>query len=271
MSRRGAEKRAHRKPDTSLPGRGYGRLFDVLELIVSDGAGLTGTEVSRQLELPKSTVFLLLQHLRERGVLALDPTTRSYTAGQQLVQLAYRVVGGLQVVRIARPHLESLSLVTGEDAYLAVRQGTQFVYLDKVEGVQSVQLNLRLGVPRPLHATAPGKLLLAFGPAELLDEMIRERGLPAITRTTITDVDRLREELRRVRRLGYAMSTEENVPGISALAAPVRDYTGQVVAVVNIPTQRARATARRELLVKHAMRASEEISRALGWDGGKCA
>ncbi len=259
----GRPRRAGR-PAGAPVGRAYGRVIDVLDLLASSQEGLTGSDVSRHLDLPKSTVFLLLDQLRDRGVLALDPESRRFSIGPGLTRLAWRVVGVLDLLRVARPHLERLSLETGEDVYLAVRHGTQFVYVDKVEGTQSVQLNTRLGVPRPLHATAPGKLFLAFGPSDLLGRVVEEHGLPAVTSSTITDVDRLQEELTRIRQRGYSISEAENVEGISALAAPVRDHTGRVVAAVNIATIRTRAAVRRDLLVDRLVAASRRASDALG-------
>jgi DNA-binding IclR family transcriptional regulator len=250
-------------------GRGYGRLIDLLELLAFEADGSTGSDIGRRLGLPKSTMFVLLQYLVERGVVSLDPRSRRYSTGPVLVELAHQIVGGLALVRAARPYLETLSLETGEDAYLGVRHGTQFVYVDKVEGVQSVQLNLRLGAPRPLHSTGPGKLLLAFGPAGLLDQVAAERGLPMITPATITDIGRLRRELSRIRERGYSISESENVEGIYALAAPVRDHSGCVIASVSIATPYARGIARREVLAGRVCAAARGMSRYLGCDAGQ--
>ncbi len=267
-----ARKRARRPGRAGAPrpqpaGRGYGRLIDLLELLAGEEAGLTGSDISRRLDLPKSTVFVLLAYLAERGVASLDARTRRYTVGPALVQLAHRVVGGLSLARVARPQLERLSLETGEDAYLGVRHGTQFVYVDKVEGTQSVQLNLRLGAPRPLHSTGPGKVFLAFGPEGLLEQVVAERGLPAVTPFTITDAARLRRELARIRERGYSVSEAENVEGIHAFAAPVRDHTGGVVAAVSVATARARAAARHDFLVERVGAAARRVSEALGFGG----
>ncbi|HEX7126749.1 MAG TPA: IclR family transcriptional regulator [Thermodesulfobacteriota bacterium] len=239
-------------------------MIDALALLASSQGGLTGSDVSRRLGLPKSTVFLLLDHLRDRGVVVLDPETRRFSVGPALVGLAWRIIGVLDLVRMVRPHLEMLSLEIGEDVYLAVRHGTEFVYVDKVEGALSVRLNTRLGTPRPLHSTAPGKLFLAFGPEGLLDRVVAERGLFPVTTTTITDPVRLAEELAGIRERGYSFSDGENVEGIAALAAPVRDHTGQVAAALNVATLRARAIERRDLLAERLLAASRRVSEALG-------
>ncbi|HEY8369298.1 MAG TPA: IclR family transcriptional regulator [Thermodesulfobacteriota bacterium] len=245
-------------------GRGYGRLIDLLDILTLEEAGLTGSDISRRLSLPRSTVSVLLRYLVDRGVVALDPQTRRYCAGPVLVQLAHRIVGGLQLVRVARPHLEALSALTGEDSYLGIRTGTEFIYVDRVEGSQSIGLNLRLGLPRYLHSTAVGKLLLAFGPPGLLDEVIAERGLPAMTPATITDRARLVRELERIRQQGYSVSEEENVEGVYGLAAPIRNHAGEVIGAVHISALRARARERRDVLVERMCDAARRISEALG-------
>ncbi len=267
---RGRERRAARaahrstRARTTPPGRGYGRVIDVLELLAPTGTGLTGSEMSRRLHLPKSTVFLLLRHLVERGIVSLDPVTRRYRTGPALVQLAFQVTAGIDLVRTARPHLDRLSRETTEDVYVGIRHGTRFIYVDKLEGTQSVRLNLRLGQPRYLHSTAVGKLLLAFGPPDLLEQVVAEHGLPKMTPATITDVGRLREELRRIRERGYSVSEAENIEGVYGFAAPVRDHSGEVVAAVHISTLKARALTHGDFLIERMCARARELSRDLG-------
>ncbi|HEY8368259.1 MAG TPA: IclR family transcriptional regulator [Thermodesulfobacteriota bacterium] len=243
-------------------------MIDVLELLASDGAGLTGSEMSRRLALPKSTAFLLLQHLVERGIVSLDPATRRYRIGPALVQLAFQITTSIDLVRVARPYLERLSRETTDDVYLGIRHGTRFIYVDKLEGTQSIRLNMRLGQPRPLHSTAVGKLLLAFGPPELLDQVIAERGLPRMTPATITDPGRLREELERIRQQGYSISEAENVEGVYGFAAPVRGHDGDVVAAIHISTLEARASTQREFLIERMCALARELSRDIGGTDG---
>src|ERR1022692_2482788 len=110
-----------RKPPKIYPGRGYGRVVDVIGLLATHPKGLTGSEIYRQLDLPKSTVFLLLQHLKERGIAAADASDGKFVVGPTLVQIAHQISGGLTLVRVARPHLEALAAETTEDIYLGIR------------------------------------------------------------------------------------------------------------------------------------------------------
>ena len=138
------------------------------------------------------------------------------------------------------------------------------MYVDKVEGERSLRLAFRLDVPRYLHSTAAGKLLLAFGPPDVLDQVVAGPGLPAMTPTTITDLGRLREERDRIREQGYSISEGENVDGVHGFAAPVRDHTGAVVAAVHISSLQARAVAHRQFLVEQVCARACELSRDLG-------
>lgn len=250
---------------SAFPGRGYGRVIDLLETLASETRGLTGSDVSRRLGVPKSTVFLLLHHLLEREVVSIDPETRRYRIGPALVRMAFRITGSIALVKVARPHLQRLSQDTTEDAYLGIRQERRLIYVDKLEGSQSIRLDLPLGQPRYLHSTAVGKLLLAHGSAELLEALVAETALPAVTATTITDPDRLRDELARIRERGYSTTEGENVEGVYGFAAPVRDHTGAVIAGLHISSLKARALARREFLIERVCARAVELSRDLGW------
>lgn len=260
----GRSRRVASRAGDARPGRGYGRVIDALELLAADPEALSGSEIGRRLGLPKSTTFLMLQHLLDRGVAVLDPETRRYSAGPVLLALAHRLLGGRDLVRLARPHLEALARETTEDVYLGVSAGTKFVYVDKVVGTRSVGLDLRLGQPRHLHSTAVGKLFLAFGPRDLLKQAKAAHGLPAMTPATITDERRLAAELERIRARGWSESDGENVEGVYGLAAPVRDHADRVVAAVHISTLQMRAASRRDHLIDHTCAAAGRISAALG-------
>lgn len=239
-------------------------MVDVIRLLAANPNGLTGSEIHRALSLPKSTVFLLLRHMEERGIAAVRPSDGKFFVGPTLVQIAHQVSGGHTIVRVARPYLEALASQTTEDVYLAIRSGMHLIYVDKVSGTRSVGFDVRLGWPRSLHSTAAGKLFLSFGPPDLLEQVISEIGLPAMTKATITDPAQLRRELKHIRVAGHAVSDGQNVEGVCGLAAPVVDYTGEVVAAVHISILKSRAQNDRGSLTKDMLVAARRISAALG-------
>ncbi len=249
------------------PGRGYGRVLDLLMLVVNDNRGFTLSEISRKLSIPKSTVSLLLEHLCERGFIMTDMVTRRYQVGPSLVQLSYLVTGQQKLTRIARPYLEWLSRETTEDVYLGVRTGTQVIYVDKVEGAQSVRLNIGIGFPRPMHSTALGRIFLAYGGDGLLEQVVVVRGLPKITDHTVTDIEILRAELERVRARGFSISDGESVEGVCALAAPIRDHSGEVVAALSVSGVRSRIIGNQQFVVESLLKAAHQFQMALGGPG----
>lgn len=250
---------------TELPGRGYGRVIDVIELLAENASGLTGSEIHRALALPKSTVFLLLKHLSARGIVRADETTGRFGVGHGLLQIAHQVTGSFALIREARPFLEDLSRRTTEDVYLGVRNGAHLIYVDKIDGTRSIGFDVRLGLPRYLHSTASGKVLLAFGPDTLLDEVVEQVGLPALTPATISDVNELRKELRRIRAAGYALSDGQNVEGVFGMAAPLLGPSGRVEAVVHLSVLSNRAPRERKTLVDELLKATAAIAAAVGW------
>ena len=250
---------------TEIPGRGYGRVIDVIELLAGNSSGLTGSEIHRALGLPKSTAFLLLKHLSARGIVEADETSGRFVVGHTLLQIAHQVTGGFALVREARPFLEDLSRRTTEDVYLGVRNGAHLIYVDKVVGTRSIGFDVRLGLPRYLHSTASGKVLLAFDRDTLLDEVVEQVGLPALTPSTISDVNELRRELRRIRAAGYALSDGQNVEGVFGMAAPLFGLSGGVEAVVHLSVLSNRARRERKTLLDELLKATEAIADAVGW------
>ncbi|MBI4220479.1 MAG: IclR family transcriptional regulator, partial [Chloroflexi bacterium] len=211
-----------RSPRTDLiPGRGYGRTFDLLAALVDERKGLSPAALGRRLGIPKSTVSLMLMHFRARDVVTPAEDGHSIVIGPELIKLAFRIVSDFDIRRIARPELEWLVSETREDVYLGVRHGLEMIYIDRVEGLESIRLKVELGAPRPLHSTAVGKLLLAFSPPELLDTVLAAKGLPRRTARTITDRVALEKHLAAIRKQGYAIGDGENVEEIAAIAVPV--------------------------------------------------
>lgn len=141
-----------------------------------------------------------------------------------------------------------------------MQTGLKAIYIDKVDGTESVRLNVELGSARPLHSTAIGKVILAFSPPSLLDTLVRVEGLPAITQDTITDPTRLRREVAEIRKRGFSTSNGENVEGIYAIAAPVI-ARGRIIAGVCIGTLRSRGLRSRDRWARSAVEAARRISR----------
>lgn len=205
------------------PGRGYARTLALLQALSDEPHGIATGDLARRLGMPKSTFFLMLQHCREMGFVAIEDGL--VKIGPELLRLSCQVQDRLHIRRVARRHLEELASDTREDIYLGIRCGGHAVYVDRADGVEAIRVNVALGAPRPLHATAIGKVILAFADPTLLEAICRKPSLLALTEKTIVDGRALAAEIERVRINGYAVSDGEAIAGVRAFAVPIMGRT----------------------------------------------
>ena len=192
------------------------------------------TSIAESLQLNKSTAHRFVSTLVETGYARQDPRTRSYSLTTRVLELGALILKRIEIREEVRPFLEETARMTAETAHLAVLEGLEIVYVDKVEGAQAVQMASRIGLRGACHSTALGKVLLSARPEEEWDRYLAERDLTARTRHTIVDPGELFDELRRVRKQGHAVDNVENEEGIRCVAAPIRDHTGEVVAAMSV-------------------------------------
>lgn len=218
------------------------RVLDVLELLADRPRGLTFNEVREVLGLPKSSAYALLQTLTARRFLSLDPTTRRYAVGLRTWQAgqSYSPLSDLQ--RAALPHLEAVRDALDETVQLAVLDGTENVYVAKVDSGQKLFLASRVGARLPAYATGLGKALLSGLDDDEVRRRFAEVAFRRFTPATIGGVDRLVTELAAVRRRGYASDRGEYTAGVSCVAVPVHDAAGAVCAAMSVSVPQVRMT-----------------------------
>jgi DNA-binding IclR family transcriptional regulator len=252
-------------PRTGQPSRERVAALDRSLAIVdalADGGELGTNELARRIGTTPSTVSRQLGSLVNARLVERVPQSGRYRLGIRVVELASAVLTRLDVRVVARPHLEALVAEVDETATLSVAGDPDAVTVDFVPTQRYVQGTTRLGRPSIAHATAAGKVMLAF-------TTVRTHApLAAYTERTITDPDELAAELERIRRRGWADAFEEREPELNAIAAPVWASGEELAGIVALqgPIPRfGRATARRALpsLLAHA----EAISRELGARG----
>lgn len=192
-----------------------------------DGLGVN--ELARRIHVSPSTASRLLATLEGAGMVQRNGAG-PYRLGLALVTLADRVLSRLDLRTLARPVLEELMERTGETATLSVPGEREAITVDSVPSRSSVVSMARLGRPSVAHATAVGKVMLAFGQRPLP----RERDLRALTQRTITDRPRLEREVRLARERGYATVFGEREPDVNAIAAPVFDRDGALAAILGL-------------------------------------
>ncbi|PRO66310.1 IclR family transcriptional regulator [Alkalicoccus urumqiensis] len=217
------------------------QLLKCLELYPK-GAGVTA--LSEELALPKSTVHRLLRSLEEEGMVRRTADQEHYLLGLHLLQLASAVQESLDLRSAAQEHLEALAEQTGEVVHLCVQEGTEVVYIDKVESRHTLRMYSRIGKRAPMHCTGVGKALLAAGDAEVVDRVIKN-GLTSFTPATITTGESFRQELKQIAGEGVSFDREEHEEGIQCAAAVIEDAEGRPLGAVSVSGPVSRVTTER--------------------------
>jgi IclR family acetate operon transcriptional repressor len=235
------------------------RALQLLEELRDSEAGLGVNELARRIGVNASTASRLLATLEAAGMVQRDPTGGPYRLGLALVTLADRVLSRLDVQALARPLLVELMERTGETATLSLPGERETITVDSVPSRASVVSMARLGRPSVLHATAVGKVMLAFGGRPLP----RERDLRPLTPRTITDRADLASEIRAVRERGFATVFGEREIDVNAIAAPVFGRGGELAAILGVQAPAARLPDPTAVLAP-LLDAAEALTRALG-------
>ena len=205
------------------------RTLDILELLRASVGGLTLSELSTHLEIPKNAVFRISQTLLARGYLSRDAETMAFQLTGQWLKLATPRLRGLSLAALVRPAMTTLRDETGETIQLGVLSGLEGTIIEQVEGTQPLRIVVDLGLRFPLHNNGPGKLLLAHLSDEQRDQLLSQIKLPASTPRTITSKAELRKECARIVSQGYSTDHAEADEGIHCIAAPVVDEFDGVV------------------------------------------
>jgi len=241
------------------------KIFAVLETLCSDG-DLRVAELSRKLSLGKSSVHRFLSILKKLGYVEKNQNSKKYFATLKLFEIGAMVRGRNRLVNIARPYMEELGNKFHETVNLGLLDGDEVVYVDKVESIQTLRMDLTIGRRVPAYCTALGKIFLAYLPEENLARYCRETRLKPLVQKTITSARELIKNLELVRKEGLAIDDGEFDSGIRCIAAPVRDDSGRVVAAVSVAGPRIRLTMERLKSFKQPLlEATRMISQKLGY------
>jgi IclR family transcriptional regulator, KDG regulon repressor len=208
------------------------RALDIIEALVHHQPR-TVTELHRQFKIPKSSVYAILQTLKSRGYVTKDDLDE-YALSLRLFSLGISLIENLDLRKGTHTLLEELTQKAQLTGHLAVRDGREAVYIDKVEVLTSVRLTTWLGRRVPLHSTSMGKAILAFLPNEEVDAILGKGPLAKLTPKTITNPAQLKAELAKIRNQGYAVGSEENEVGIRAVGAPILGPAGTAIGAVNL-------------------------------------
>jgi IclR family acetate operon transcriptional repressor len=247
----------------------FDRAVAILDAFTPERSELGVSEIARITGLSRSTVHRLLVTLRRHELVQQVSDSTNYALGPHLLRLAQIAFSTVNLEKTARTIMKQLQSRCGETVGLHARlSATTRTVLDQVESGQQLRRTYtEIGVPIPIYQGAPGKVLLAYSPSELQEEILAGK-LEAATASTIIDPGELRAELTRTLKNGYALSFEERVVGISTLAVPIADHTGTVIAALSVTGPSSRLKRKRLLeLVPLAADAGQSISVNLGYAG----
>jgi len=262
---------AETEPDARPRGRYYvealGRGLALLDCFIDAPGPHSLIELSRRVRLGMPTTLRLIRTLEEAGYVRQDAMTKRYRLSWKMLQLQDVTSSILDYADLARPHLEELAASVGESTGMSVLDDTEVRHAIRVSSNRIISANIPPGAQFPPHATAMGKVLLAGLEPSRVRELAAQRPFERFTATTLTDVDEVLEELRLVRRQGYALSNQEWEPGLRTVAAPVFGRDGRVVAAVCVIVVRPGVTMRsmENDLLPPLLQTTVVISRALGY------
>lgn len=207
--------------------------FQILEMLAQGERPWRVTDLAKELGTSKTRVFRYLQTLKNLGYVSQEADTDRYRIGIRLAFLGNAAAMSFDIVSMSRPTLHHLRDTLRQAAILSKVEDGKIYIVDKVDGLSTISINAVIGTPLGLHNSAQGKLLLAFSEPGLLARTI-EAGLKPVTTSSITDPDRLAEEVDRVRQRGWATAPNETLTGLNVAAVPIFDHGGQVAATIGI-------------------------------------
>lgn len=211
------------------------RTIEILEGLANSKKSMGITELSRELGIPKSSVFDIIYALLKKGFVEIDnEELRTFKLGLRAFQIGFAYINKIGLYQVARPILESLKNETGETVYLAVEDKGHIVYLDKVESNSPIRTTCSIGSANSMHLTGLGKAMLAGYPEEKVKKITGGDKLEARTPQTIATYRELLLHLQKIRQAGYAFDNREDTDMVCCIAAPIYDRTDKVVAGISV-------------------------------------
>lgn len=247
--------------DYSVPS--VSRALNILELLAQSQRGLTLSDISRKLGLPKSSTHVLIRTLEASGYLKSSRHSGKFCFGLKLVSLSNMALENLDLREQARPFLQDLMVRTGLTVHLAILEGAEAVIIEKIESPGMLRLATWVGRRLDANSSGVGKALLAFGDESVTHRLTRP--MARHNKNTISSPERLARELRKVRELGYAFEDEEGEIGFRCIGAPIFDSGNRAVAAISIAGTTSQISNERVTRFASMVRATAgQISSRLG-------
>lgn len=242
------------------------RALDIITLVSLKKGGLGVTEIARQIDINKSSVHRILSTLVQYGYVEQDEETSRYKIGYKFLEISSKLLDSIDIRSEAHPYLQQLENETNEVIHLAVYDQGEVVYIETMDGNETLRMHSKVGKRAPVHCTSVGKAILAYLPSDVVLDVLERKGMIVHTSQTITNKEQFMKELQQVRERGYALDLEENENGITCIAVPIFDHTGKVNAAISISGHSMRMTAERlQQLESRIIAVGKQLSARLGF------
>ena len=242
------------------------KALDIMTLFDFDRASFTVQEISKRLNIPLSTTYKYVDVLLKRRLLAKKPGSKEIGLGLMIFRLGSIFAAGFDLIDTAIPHMKSLMKQSSETILLTAIESWNAICLERMEPQRLIKLSLERGRRLPLHAGASSKVLLAFQNDEFIADYIEHKNLENLTDKTITEPDYLLVELKLTRERGYSLSDSEVDDGAKAVAAPIFEHNGNLLAGLTIAGPSERIDKKRlKVLIDSVCTSAKEISNDIGY------
>lgn len=239
----------------------------ILNAFNNDRQVVTLAKLSEILNLPKATVLRLCSTLVKYDFLKQDQESRKYSLGLRLFELGSIVFYSLSLRHIASPYLSQLQLKLGKTIFLGILDNDELLYIDKREDPRNpINFTSKIGTRRPPHWGMVGPMLMAYLPDNEIERLLQKGPLTANTKKSLTNKEEFKAWLRQVREQGFAIDLETTFEGITGVAAPVRNFTGEVIASIGVAFISSTVDLKGlKKIVKEATGTALTISKELGY------
>ncbi|RLB07907.1 MAG: hypothetical protein DRG50_01375 [Deltaproteobacteria bacterium] len=252
----------HRKEVIPALSRG----LDVLDLLAAAECDLGFVEIARRLEIPKPSLLRILRTLTHKGFIVRNEATKKYRLGLKIIRIGNTVLGRIELRNLAREAMMELSRCTRETVELSTLDRDQLILIDQIESPEGIRLYQHIGSAYPyFHANAVGKVYLAYMNPEKRRKVLEKIGLPKITDYTITEMEKLEEDLEGVKARGYAFEDQELRLGLRRVASPIFDRENKVIGCLSVAGPIFRIDHRRRDEIGEMVRLrARELSERIG-------
>ncbi|MDX9826368.1 MAG: IclR family transcriptional regulator [Spirochaetia bacterium] len=246
------------------------RTFCILRTLAHEPLGLSLAKIAEVAELPRSTAFRLLAVLMQHEYVRKNSQTNLYRLGPAFIEMSSHYLNSLELKTESAPYMRELGENLGTIVFLARRQGDMMVYIDKEDKFTSLRKYSIIGQQKPLYCTSLGKaLLMGLKDGEILT-LLGGKTFEKFGPNTHGNVDSLLKDLALCRSRGWTRDDEEAEPGVNCVAAPIRDYRGDVISAISTSwVLESRPELEPEKVASRVVKAADEISRCLGWTGAE--